>query len=379
MYFPKPRGLVHSYGTNTCGAGGELTDPRCIDVVGFPPNPTGQIFGIDNENIPVALVQGSNDGIATPDEAQATRAVLAGPNELFPIGGANHYGITDVNNPPGAIPDFSPQVIPQEVSIALIAQATGEFLLEALTEGQLIPGEFPVSSKEKLDVDDDVTVNGRRVAKGKTEADSVVEIDASRDTVSQFLPNLVPPVFPPNSSKIKIKVTDQDPPFVSDTAVFFKEIEIEKEQSASFSGGGPFHIDRFRVKKGAVLNLGAGIYFVNTFDMKDDDARINLTGTPVELHIGDKFKVEAKRLALNKEGSVDGLRVYLHQDAEFKAKEMDFTGLLYGPESKKVEVEKATVSGAIIISGEVKIKKETAISYTETDQALVGLTISITE
>ncbi len=74
--------------------------------------------------------------------------------------------------------------------------------------------------------------------------------------------------------------------------------------------------------------------------MKDDDARINLSTTPVALHIGDKFKVEAKRLILNKEGSVDSFRVYLHEDAEFKGKEMDFTGLLYGPDSKKVEVEK---------------------------------------
>jgi hypothetical protein len=159
--------------------------------------------------------------------------------------------------------------------------------------------------------------------------------------------------------------------------MFLKEIEIEKAQSASFSGGGPFHIDRLRVKKGAVLNLGAGTYFVNTFDMKDDDARINLSTTPVALHIGDTFKVEAKRLILNAGGSVDGLRVYLHQGAEFKAKEMEFTGVLYGPDSKRVEVEKTTVKGAIVISGEVKIKKETAITYTETDQALVGLTISI--
>jgi hypothetical protein len=67
----------------------------------------------------------------------------------------------------------------------------------------------------------------------------------------------------------------------------------------------------------------------------------------------------------------------LHQGAEFKAKEMEFTGVLYGPDSKRVEVEKTIVKGAIVISGEVKIKKETAITYTETEQALVGLTISI--
>jgi hypothetical protein len=372
--FPLPPAVKGGafYGTNTIPA--------------FPPGVTDPI-PVNTNGIPVALVQGTRDGISTQAEAEATIAVITGPSELHLIldeeRGTNHYGITDVNNPPGAIPDIPvllpPPNIVQPESIELIAQATGEFLLEALTEGDLIPGEFPVSAKKKLEVDDEVTVNGRRVAKGKTEANSVVEIDANRATVGQFLPDLVPSVFPANSSEVKIKVTDHDPPFVSDTAMFFKEIEIEKEQSASFRGGGPFHIDKLKVKKGAVLNLGVGTYFVNTFDMKDDDARINLSSTPVALHIGDKFKVEAKRLILNKEGSVDGLRVYLHEDAEFKAKEMDFTGLLYGPESKKVEVEKATVTGAIIISGEVKIKKDTAISYTETDQALVGLTISIPE
>ena len=69
--------------------------------------------------------------------------------------------------------------------------------------------------------------------------------------------------------------------------MFFKEIEIKEEQSASFSGGGPFHIDKLKVKKGAVLKLGAGTYFVNKFDMKDDDARIKLLSTPVVLQIGE--------------------------------------------------------------------------------------------
>ncbi len=365
------------YGTNTCGVGGELNDPRCIDFAGFPPNPSGMIFGIDNVNIPVALVQGSNDGIGTPDEAQATIAVFTGPSKLLPIDGANHYGITDVNNPPGAVPDFSPQIIPQEVSIEQIALATGGFLSKFLREGDPIPGEFPVSASTKLDVDSEVTVNSSLVSKGKTEENSVVDIHGHRDIVKQFLPDLVPSLFPENSSEVKIKVSDKDPPFDSDTAVFFKEIEIEKEQSASFINGGPFHIDKLKVKKGATLNLGAGTYFVNVFDMKDDDARLNLISTPVALHIGDTFKVESKRLILNSGGSVDGFRVYLHRDAEFKAKDMDFTGVLYGPDSKKVEVKEATVEGAIIISGEVKLNKKMAITYTETDQALVSLTINI--
>jgi hypothetical protein len=369
--FPLPPAVKGGafYGTNTIPA--------------FPPGVTDPI-PVNTNGIPVALVQGTRDGISTQAEAEATIAVITGPSELHLIldeeRGTNHYGISDVNNPPGAIPDIPvllpPPNIVQPESIELIAQATGEFLLEALTEGDLIPGEFPVSAKKKLEVDDEVTVNGRRVAKGKTEANSVVEIDANRATVGQFLPDLVPSVFPENNSDLKVKV-EYDRSFVSDTAVYFKEIEIKKGKTASYSGGGPFHIDKLKVKEGAVLNLGAGTYFVNKYEEVEEDSQLTLSSTPVTLHIGDKFKVEKKRIVLNAGGSVDGFRVYLHEDAEFKAKEVDFTGVLYGPVSKKIEVEKATVTGAIITSGEAKLKKKADITYTQTDQALVGLTVSI--
>jgi pimeloyl-ACP methyl ester carboxylesterase len=91
--------------------------------------------GIDG--IPVALVQGRRDGIATKQEAEDTIAVIDGPSELIIIDKANHYGITDVNNPPGAIPDsLKSENISQEEFIQQIALASGQFLFEALTEGE---------------------------------------------------------------------------------------------------------------------------------------------------------------------------------------------------------------------------------------------------
>ena len=59
--------------------------------------------------------------------------------------------------------------------------------------------------------------------------------------------------------------------------------------------------------------------------------------------------------------------------AELKAKKeaLDITGLLYGPNSKKVEIEKATLRGAIITSGKIKIKKEVDVIYTEADRVKV--------
>ena len=44
--------------------------PRFV-ILFFWPNPDSMIFGINNENIPVALVQGALDGIGTPDEVEA--------------------------------------------------------------------------------------------------------------------------------------------------------------------------------------------------------------------------------------------------------------------------------------------------------------------
>ncbi len=107
-----------------------------------------------------------------------------------------------------------------------------------------------------------------------------------------------------------------------------------------------------------------------------DDARIKITSEPVTLHIGKALKLDGKRLTVNAEGPAAGLCVYLHRGAGFKGVNLNFTGVIYGPEGKKAEMEKATLRGTIITSGEVKLKKETAITYTEEDQRSVSATIN---
>jgi hypothetical protein len=44
------------------------------------------------------------------------------------IEGANHYGICDENNPPGAIPDPTPPTLEQEEAVARVARWTGFWL-----------------------------------------------------------------------------------------------------------------------------------------------------------------------------------------------------------------------------------------------------------
>ena len=127
------------YGANLCGIGGELSDPRCIDFGSIPPNPTGELFAIENSSIPVILVQGSRDGVSTPDQGQATfEHSLTNPQDKFlTLKRANHYGICDANNPLGPCnvnlpgppdPDPIDQTLSQSSSVRRIARSIGKFL-----------------------------------------------------------------------------------------------------------------------------------------------------------------------------------------------------------------------------------------------------------
>ncbi|GAA3222168.1 alpha/beta hydrolase family protein [Actinocorallia longicatena] len=83
--------------------------------------------------VPVQLVQGTADGVATPAAGLATyNAVQNPPKMQVSLLGANHYGITDTQTPPGAAPDPSPQTITQDVSIASTARWSAMYLRTAL-------------------------------------------------------------------------------------------------------------------------------------------------------------------------------------------------------------------------------------------------------
>lgn len=98
---------------------------------------TGEFRIVDNNNIPVALIQGAAEGVATPDEGIATYELITDPPKAFiTVDGANHFGITNVNNPPGARPDESAPTISQAESISAIADWTGLFLRAHLWNDQ---------------------------------------------------------------------------------------------------------------------------------------------------------------------------------------------------------------------------------------------------
>lgn len=96
----------------------------------------GAAPAVDNTGVPLALVQGSADGVAAPAAAQAAyEALTATPKALVTVTGANHYGITDAQNPPGALPDASVQTLDQTESIRTSARWSALFLRASLGDG----------------------------------------------------------------------------------------------------------------------------------------------------------------------------------------------------------------------------------------------------
>ena len=83
---------------------------------------------LDTSGVAVALVQGTLDGIAPLAEAEVTYPSLERPRALITIAGANHYGITDVDDPPGAAPDPNEPTLAQDRATTLVGRWSGLWL-----------------------------------------------------------------------------------------------------------------------------------------------------------------------------------------------------------------------------------------------------------
>lgn len=104
---PEELAAVVTYGGNTVNGGTPLPVPGTV---------------------PVAYVQGLADGVATPEEGRATFGVTAAtPRAFIALSGANHYGITDVQNPAGAAPDPSAQTLPQTTGVRTTARWSAQW------------------------------------------------------------------------------------------------------------------------------------------------------------------------------------------------------------------------------------------------------------
>ncbi|BAZ30721.1 hypothetical protein NIES4074_31830 [Cylindrospermum sp. NIES-4074] len=131
---------------------------------------TNQFIPIRNQGIPIALLHGNLDGSSvTLEVAQKSYDLIQEPPKaLITVNGANHYGITNTNNPLGARPDPNIPTLSQNESIETIARWSALFLRGyALDDQDAL--EYVNNSGDGLD--ENITVN--RQVKTVPEANSV--------------------------------------------------------------------------------------------------------------------------------------------------------------------------------------------------------------
>jgi dienelactone hydrolase len=115
-----------------------------------------ELIPINNSRIPIALLQGTVDGRALPFRAQATYDNIKDPPKaLISILGTNHFGITNTNNPLGAVPDPNNPTIEQNVAVETIARWSGLFLRASVLDDK---GAFDYIYSTGYALDPKVTV-----------------------------------------------------------------------------------------------------------------------------------------------------------------------------------------------------------------------------
>jgi dienelactone hydrolase len=139
--------LGHSYG-GVCGLAivrGVCEMPTCVGLTyDRPPQLAAAAFygtnvampfigsvihTIANDGVPVAMVQGTLDSKALPEDTQDAYVMIQDPPKAYVgIVGANHYGLCDANNPPGAAADGNLPTLAQGVSIETAARWSAVFL-----------------------------------------------------------------------------------------------------------------------------------------------------------------------------------------------------------------------------------------------------------
>jgi dienelactone hydrolase len=90
---------------------------------------------INNFGIPVALLKGTLDGVVPPFITDDTyKNIQNPPKTLITLTGANHYGITNINNPSGPFPDRNTPIISQDVATETLARWSGLFLRASILD-----------------------------------------------------------------------------------------------------------------------------------------------------------------------------------------------------------------------------------------------------
>ena len=89
----------------------------------------GEYLKINNSGIAVGLIAGSRDSlISIPSITKTYRNIQTPPKVYITVMGANHYGINDLDNPPGSPRERNRPTLNQELAVETIARWTALFL-----------------------------------------------------------------------------------------------------------------------------------------------------------------------------------------------------------------------------------------------------------
>ncbi len=224
-----------------------------------------------------------------------------------------------------------------------------------------------------IKIEDSATNNGNDMTNGTYSGSAALGIGAVTPTTgnSVSLPATDPVLLPPNISSNKYTMSNNETINAS-SDVYYQELTIKNSNTGNLTGGGPFHIGKLKVEGSATLNLEAGIYYVDEFEIKNN-ATLNITSEPVIFYVGKKFKMKDDSIVAGT--SITGLQVYMLSgsvEAKFE-KNSVFTGMVYAPYGAKIEAkDDATLNAQLITSGELKLKNNAALTFSAADATAVS-------
>jgi dienelactone hydrolase len=139
-------------------AGGYTRPPELKAAIFYGANfrdqQTQQFLPIKNDSIPIGLIVGSLDGVALPASSQSTYSqILNPPKALITVTGANHYGITNNDNPTR---EPNRPTLSQITATSTIARWSGLFLRAAMVNDRRVL-DYTLSIGDTLDPNVTVT------------------------------------------------------------------------------------------------------------------------------------------------------------------------------------------------------------------------------
>ncbi|MFN3237024.1 MAG: DUF6701 domain-containing protein [Pseudomonadales bacterium] len=233
-----------------------------------------------------------------------------------------------------------------------------------------IPADFAVHSASEVEVDDRVRINGNVIRKRDYGADTAINLNGSTLTDGFSLPEFDPASFPDNSSRTDLD--EDDSPLDGADEIFLDDITVGNDRTFTFTGAGPFHIDRLRIRDRATVIFSAGTYFIDTLDA-GNDSRITAE-YPTRIHIKDEFDI-GDRFRLNTAGDPQDLIVFLHSNAEFESgNDSRVTAVLLGDNNRRIRLrDRTNFTGMILSDGKVELKNDVTLNLSTTELSAIGM------